>query len=72
MSEEAKKHKMHQCPKGKEPCFLCLTGAKLCEVCGSSGRTTDCPGSMMEIEQVKAVERGELNYINGEWVEVPR
>lgn len=52
-------------------CNICVAGLALCKVCdGAEGwLTTDCPGEVVPYETGERVGRGELDYINGAWVE---
>ena len=52
------------------PGMICDGGLALCSVCGGleGGLTSDCPEEQMTEEEVEKVYKGEIDFIDGQWV----
>ena len=50
-------------------CPICDGGLFLCSVCGcAEGATTDdCPGKLIDQDDLDLIYDGKLNFRNGEW-----
>lgn len=48
-------------------------GLSHCKICGGleGSLTTDCPGEMLSYEQDQKVYKGEVDFVNGQWVKQP-
>lgn len=51
-------------------CMICDGGLALCALCGcgEGGLPTDCPGYNCYAEYGDAIHRGEIDFVDGEWV----
>jgi hypothetical protein len=69
-------HNLHRC--NEENCPVCrggLSDLALCTVCGGAEASmpTDCPGFRMPASVEELVLKGQMDYIDGKWVEkVPK
>lgn len=60
-------HEFHRCHE--DDCKVCLAELLLCEVCGGAEASlpAECPGRRMSVDEMDAVQAGDLQYAAGEW-----
>lgn len=62
------KHVLHSC--SAERCNICNGGLALCTACGGAegAMPTDCPGSPTPSPILDQVYRGEVDFVDGRWI----
>jgi len=67
---EGTDHVAHKCSCGDNLCNFCGGGLFMCIKCGSAegATTSQCPGEMMDGDTQDKVYSGEIDYVDGEWV----
>lgn len=52
-------------------CPFCMAGEKVCKECGCGGGiyTTECPGELVTLGQLRLISTGVLDFIGGQWVD---
>ena len=65
-------HFFYKCPPGceKPHCPYCEGGLAFCEVCkcAEGELPTECPGRPVNEETREEIYSGQVDYLNGEWV----
>jgi hypothetical protein len=59
------------CVEGQ--CQWCEGGLAYCPTCGGAEGSlpTECPGGEMDLVTQDRVAKGEVDFVNGTWVELP-
>lgn len=65
------KHLRHECIDCTDDrCMVCVGGLNGCRVCGTweCEVPKDCPGYELDESQREAICRGDIDFVDGQWV----
>jgi len=70
MVAETSGHKLIQCGKDCTGCMYCDGGLAHCEICGGAEASLPihCPGRKMSQAEEDAIQRRDITFINGFWI----